>query len=72
MIRRLAFLLVLIFLFPAPSFALFGDDDVIVHRTFYVPYMPGAERCYGAYRVVAHTGDYNLSIVKGSLDYSHW
>ncbi len=69
MIRRLAFLLVLIFLFPAPSFALFGDDDVIVHRTFYVPFMPGAERHYGAYRIIAHTGDYNVSVVKGALDY---
>lgn len=69
MIRRLAFLLVLIFLFPAPSFALFGDDNVIVHRTFYVPFMPGAERHYGAYRIIAHTGDYNVSVVKGALDY---
>jgi len=62
---KLATALMFIFLFSGAAFA-----KNVVHRTFYVPYMPGAERCYGAYRVVAHTGDYNLSIVKGSLDYS--
>ena len=69
MIRRLAFLLALIFLFPAPSFALFGDDNVIVHRTFYVPYMPGAREMHGAYRLIAHTADFNTSVVKGNLSY---
>ena len=42
----------------------------VVKRTFYVPFMPGAERDYGAYRIIAHTGDYNVGVVKGTLDYS--
>jgi len=62
---KLAFVLVFIFLFSGTAFA-----KNVVHRTFYVPYMPGAERHYGAYRIIAHTGDYNVSVVKGALDYS--
>ncbi len=61
---KLAFVLVFIFLFSGAAFA-----KNVVHRTFYVPFMPGAERHYGAYRIIAHTGDYNVSVVKGALDY---
>jgi hypothetical protein len=63
---KLVFVLVFIFLFCGTAFA----KKNVVYRTFYVPYMPGAERPYGAYRIIAHTGDYNVSIVKGALDYS--
>lgn len=62
---KLAFVLVFIFLFSGAAFA-----KNVVHRIFYVPYMPGAERPYGAYRIIAHTGDYNISVTKGSFNYS--
>jgi len=41
-----------------------------VYRTFYVPYAPGAEKVYGAYRIIACTVDCNTDIVRGNLSHS--
>lgn len=49
---------------PVSAFA-FGEK--YVDRTFYVPYMPGADKVYGAYRVIAHTADFNVSVVRGNM-----
>jgi len=41
-----------------------------VYRTFYVPYAPGAEKVYGAYRIITCTVDCNTDIVRGNFSHS--
>lgn len=52
----------ILFFFAFPAFA-------TENRMFYVPYMPGAKTVYGAYRLIAHTADYNTAVVSGNLSY---
>ena len=44
--------------------------NVYHDRDFYIPYMPGAKDCYGAYRLISHTATYNISKIDGTLDYT--
>ena len=49
----------------------YGPDEAVYHdRDFYIPYMPGAKDCYGAYRLISHTATYNISKIAGTLDYT--
>lgn len=59
------FLIIALILVASPSYA----KKKHVHRTFYVPFMPKAEKIHEAYRLVAHTGDYNIGVFRGQISY---
>lgn len=77
--RRIVYLFLTVFMFVSlPAFAdqdnysqPYGPDEAVYHdRDFYIPYMPGAKDCYGAYRLISHTATYNISKIAGTLDYT--
>ena len=77
--RRIVYLLLAVFVFVLPpAFAdqdnysqPYGPDEAVYHdRDFYIPYMPGAKDCYGAYRLISHVATYNISKIAGTLDYT--
>ncbi len=78
-VRRIVYLLLAVFVFVLPpAFAdqdnysqPYGPDEAVYHdRDFYIPYMPGAKDCYGAYRLISHVATYNISKIAGTLDYT--
>ena len=90
--RRIAYLLLVAFMFVSPpvfadqdntwnipsneyennsgSNNRIGSENIYYDRDFYIPYMPGAKDCYGAYRLISHAGTYNVSKITGTLDYT--
>lgn len=42
-----------------------GDGVITVHiyHDYYIPYVPGMDNCYGAYRVVGTRGEQNISVL---------
>lgn len=64
--RLLCLFVVCLMLFSCADSA-FSSSKKHVYRTFYVPYMPGAEKVHGAYRLIAHTAECNTSVIKGTM-----
>lgn len=50
-----------------------GEDNIIhIYHDYYIPWVPGADNCYGAYRIAVSDGEAFRSIFDGSVmrDYS--
>jgi len=54
------------FLAAAPGFAAVVEHDYVEHD-YYVPLVPGADNCYGAYRVLVSEGESTTTVYDGKF-----